>query len=110
MKLLAKNEGTIDRVLRVVLGVLLLSLTVVGPQTMWGLLGLVPLLTGLVGTCPLYTLLGVGSTYGRGNISKPFMGGEFLPSGGSCCGLEHRRFGVKSFGYCEQSRRKNIDD
>ena len=61
MKLLAKNEGTIDRVLRVVLGVSLLSLTVVGPQTMWGLLGLVPLLTGLVGTCPLYTLLGVGT-------------------------------------------------
>lgn len=62
MKLLPKNEGTIDRVLRVVLGVSVLSLTVVGPQTLWGLLGLIPLLTGLVGSCPLYMLLGVGTT------------------------------------------------
>ncbi len=51
------NEGTLDRTLRVVLGLVLLSLTVVGPQTLWGLVGLVPLLTGLVGSCPLYTLL-----------------------------------------------------
>lgn len=61
MKLLPKNEGTIDRVLRVVVGVSLLSLTVVGPRTTWGLLGLLPLVTGLVGSCPLYTLLGVGT-------------------------------------------------
>ena len=47
------NEGTADRVMRVVLGLALLSLVVVGPQTLLGLIGLVPLLTGLVGFCPL---------------------------------------------------------
>jgi hypothetical protein len=36
-----------------------LSLAVVGPHTLWGLVGLVPLLTGFVGSCPLYTLLGL---------------------------------------------------
>jgi len=62
MNLLPKNEATIDRVIRVVLGVLVLSLTVVGPHTLWGLLGLVPLATGLLGSCPLYTLLGVSTS------------------------------------------------
>lgn len=61
MNLLPKNEATIDRVIRVVLGVSVLSLTVLGPQTMWGLVGLVPLFTGLVGSCPVYTLLGVST-------------------------------------------------
>jgi hypothetical protein len=60
-KLLPNNEATIDRVLRVVLGLFLLSLTVFGPQTMWGLLGLVPLATGAIGSCPVYTLLGVST-------------------------------------------------
>ncbi len=55
------NESTIDRALRVVLGIVLLSLAVVGPHTMWGLIGLVPLLTGLIGFCPLYRLLGVST-------------------------------------------------
>jgi hypothetical protein len=54
-----KNEGTLDRVLRVVAGVAILSLTLVGPQSLWGLVGLVPLATGLVGFCPVYTLLGI---------------------------------------------------
>ncbi len=61
MKLMPMNEGSLDRVIRVVLGVALLSLTLVGPHTMWGLLGLIPLVTGLVGSCPVYTLLGVSS-------------------------------------------------
>ncbi len=54
-----KNVGTLDRVIRVVAGAAVLSLTVVGPRSLWGLVGLVPLLTGLVGTCPLYTVLGL---------------------------------------------------
>ena len=54
-----KNEGTIDRVVRVIAGVALLSLTVTGPQTLWVLVGLVPLLTGLVGVCPAYMLFGL---------------------------------------------------
>lgn len=58
-KLLPRNEGTVDRVVRVVIGLALLSLVFFGPQTLWGLLGLVPLLTGLAGSCPLYTLLGI---------------------------------------------------
>ena len=53
------NEATIDRVVRVVLGLGLLSLTLVGPRTPWGLVGLVPLATGAVGFCPLYRLLGI---------------------------------------------------
>lgn len=57
-KLLPTNEHPIDRTLRVVLGLALLSLVFVGPQTLWGLVGLVPLLTGLLGSCPIYTVLG----------------------------------------------------
>lgn len=53
-----QNEGTVDRVVRIALGVGLLALTVIGPQTWWGLIGIVPLLTGIVGFCPLYRLMG----------------------------------------------------
>ncbi len=52
------NEAGWDRGLRIVLGLGLLSLTVVGPRTWLGLLGLVPLVTGVWGFCPLYRLLG----------------------------------------------------
>ncbi len=51
------NVGTFDRAVRSVLGLALVSLTFVGPRTSLGLLGLVPLATGLVGFCPLYRLL-----------------------------------------------------
>jgi hypothetical protein len=56
-----RNEGTIDRVLRVGLGVALIAMVFVGPQTPLGWLGLVPLLTGVVGFCPLYRLIGVNT-------------------------------------------------
>jgi len=56
-----KNEGTLDRILRVVVGLAVLSLYVIGPQTLWGLVGLVPLLTGLLGFCPLYKILGLST-------------------------------------------------
>ena len=56
-----QNEGSVDRVARVLLGVLLLSLVFIGPQTWLGLIGVVPLLTGLVGFCPLYRVLGVST-------------------------------------------------
>jgi hypothetical protein len=56
---MSRNEGTIDRVLRVILGLVLISLVFVGPQTVWGWVGVVPLLTGLVGYCPLYSVLGI---------------------------------------------------
>jgi len=53
------NMGGVDRTLRTLIGVVLLALVFVGPQTPWGWIGLVPLITGLVGICPLYTLLGI---------------------------------------------------
>jgi hypothetical protein len=60
---MSKNIGSIDRALRLVLGVALLSLLLVldGPSRWWGLLGLVPLLTGAVSFCPLYAALGINS-------------------------------------------------
>jgi hypothetical protein len=54
-----RNEGTIDRALRIIAGLGILSLVFVGPQTPWGWIGLVPLLTGLVGVCPVYSILGI---------------------------------------------------
>ncbi len=55
------NEGTVDRAIRVIVGLALLSLTVVGPHSLWGLVGLVPLATGIVGFCPLYRLVGLST-------------------------------------------------
>lgn len=52
------NEGKVDRILRVVVGLGVLSLVFVGPQTLWGLVGIVPLLTGAVGYCPVYQIFG----------------------------------------------------
>ncbi len=56
---MSRNEGAVDRVVRVVLGIALLALVFVGPKTWIGLVGLVPLVTGLVGFCPLYQLVGI---------------------------------------------------
>lgn len=58
------NVGTIGRALRILVGLGLLSLVFVGPQTPWGLIGLIPLITGLVRFCPAYGILGV-NTCGR---------------------------------------------
>lgn len=58
---MTRNEGKTDRVLRVVVGVVLISLVFVGPQTAWGWIGLVPLVTGLAGNCPVYSLLGINT-------------------------------------------------
>lgn len=60
-KLLPSNESSLDRGIRVALGLGLLALTVIGPQTLWGLVGIVPLATGLLGSCPIYTMLGISS-------------------------------------------------
>ena len=59
--LLPRNENSIDRTLRIVVGVLVLSLAFFGPKTAWAYLGAVPLLTGLLGSCPLYTLFGIST-------------------------------------------------
>ena len=55
------NIGTIDRYVRIVVGLALLALVFVGPKTLWGLVGIVPLLTGLVRFCPAYCIAGVGT-------------------------------------------------
>jgi hypothetical protein len=57
--MLAKNVGSIDRILRIVVGLALISLVFVGPQIPWGWIGIVPLLTAFIGFCPLYTLIGI---------------------------------------------------
>ncbi len=54
-------EGGWDRGIRLLVGLGLLALVFVGPRTPWGWLGLVPLVTGLWGFCPLYRLIGVST-------------------------------------------------
>lgn len=56
-----KNEASIDRLVRFVLGVVLLSLVFIGPKTAWGWLGIIPLATAAMGFCPLYRLLGINT-------------------------------------------------
>jgi hypothetical protein len=56
-----KNEGNLDRALRVVAGLSLIALAATGTIGLWGYLGVVPLLTGAFGFCPLYTLLGINT-------------------------------------------------
>jgi hypothetical protein len=56
-----QNEGILDRSIRVLLGLVLLSLCVVGPRTWFGFLGAIPLLTGILGYCPLYRVLGLST-------------------------------------------------
>jgi hypothetical protein len=55
------NVGTVDRTLRIVVGLVLLALVFVGPQTPWGLIGIVPLASGLMRRCPAYALLGMNT-------------------------------------------------
>jgi hypothetical protein len=52
------NEGTVDRAVRIIGGVGILSLAFFGPQSPWGFVGLIPIFTGVVGICPLYSILG----------------------------------------------------
>ena len=55
------NVGTIDRVLRVLAGIVLIGLAATGTVGIWGYIGVVPLLTGLFSFCPLYTLIGLNT-------------------------------------------------
>lgn len=59
--LIPRNEHNVERVIRVIVGIAVLSLVWIGPQTPWGWLGLVPLVTGLIGRCPLYRVLGIST-------------------------------------------------
>jgi hypothetical protein len=53
------NVGGIDKILRIVAGIALVTMAAMGIIGMWGFVGVVPLLTGLMGWCPAYTLLGI---------------------------------------------------
>jgi hypothetical protein len=55
------NVGTLDRILRVALGIALIALTLTGTIGVWGWIGVVPLLTAALGTCPAYTVLGMNT-------------------------------------------------
>ncbi len=55
------NVGSIDRVLRILIGAGLIALVFVGPKTPWGWIGLVPLVTALIGWCPAYSLFGINT-------------------------------------------------
>lgn len=55
------NVGGLDRVARIAVGVLLLVLTVLGVIGVWGWIGVVPLATGLLRSCPLYKLVGINT-------------------------------------------------
>ena len=59
------NVGGIDRILRAVVGLALISLVFVGPQTAWGWIGLVPLATAILGWCPPYALFGINTCRSR---------------------------------------------
>ena len=55
------NVGKVDKILRMVIGLGLISLVFVGPQTPWGWIGIIPLATALIGWCPLYKIIGVNT-------------------------------------------------
>lgn len=55
------NVGGIDRLLRIVVGLVLIGLTLAGQIGAWGWIGVVPLLTAALGSCPLYTVLGIST-------------------------------------------------
>ena len=55
------NVGRTDRIIRIVVGLLLLPLAIIGPQTAWAYLALIPLFTGVFGYCPLYDFLNIST-------------------------------------------------
>lgn len=55
------TEHPIERVVRIIIGLAAIALVFTGPKSPWGWIGLLPLLTGITGLCPLYTLLGVST-------------------------------------------------
>ena len=58
---MTRNVGNTERAIRVIAGLILVSLVFIGPQTAWGWIGLIPIATGLVGWCPPYALFGINT-------------------------------------------------
>lgn len=65
---MTRNIGSADRLIRMLVGLAALSLVFVGPKSLWGLIGLVPLVTALVGWCPPYAILGISTCKSSPNI------------------------------------------
>jgi len=59
--LFKQNVGKVDRIIRVIVGALLVGNVFVGLQTVVGWVGLILIVTGLFGTCPVYSLLGINT-------------------------------------------------
>ena len=57
---MARNEGSLDRAVRIFLGIFLIGMAL-SSVTAWGWIGVVPLLTGLVGVCPAYSIFGINT-------------------------------------------------
>ncbi|MDR7096004.1 YgaP family membrane protein [Hydrogenophaga laconesensis] len=64
---MTKNVGGIDRILRIVIGLALIAAAATGAIGLWGYIGLLPLITGLIGWCPPYALLGFNTC----SVKKP---------------------------------------
>jgi len=58
---MTRNEGMFDRASRIILGIVLIVMAVRGMYTPWTWIGVMPLLTGLFGMCPLYSILGINT-------------------------------------------------
>ena len=56
-----RNVGNLDRIIRITIGLVLVGLALTGSIGWWGYLGIIPLLAGVVGNCPVYTLLGIST-------------------------------------------------
>jgi hypothetical protein len=64
--MMKKNVGKIDKYARIGIGAFLIALAVMGTIGAWGYIGIVPLATGLLGTCPAYSLFGIDTGSGEG--------------------------------------------
>ena len=58
---MTRNESTLDRAIRIIVGLVLIAMVFVGPATPWGWIGVIPLVTGAIGTCPIYSILGIST-------------------------------------------------
>jgi len=56
-----KNLGGIDKTLRIIVGIVLIVLAITGTLGAWAWIGVIPLATGLIGNCPLYSILGINT-------------------------------------------------
>jgi hypothetical protein len=59
--MMKKNIGTVDQILRILIGLVLIALVFVGPQTLWGWVGVPVILIAVFGVCPLYKIIGAST-------------------------------------------------